>query len=182
MEVSVGEEAVLVDGIEQGALPSQRHLVRLTQILGTEFVEGNLLVGAFPKHHLSIKQFQDSITHHSPPLRDDFPVSWRCRSCACSSLSSSCLHRYKDFNPHRSSTSLTCVQDNLEACEVVKDVVSSGKLTHPVRLVLLVLLLVGKEGRGEADETKSKASSYPGGMVAIPFLASSLPLGVSRCY
>ena len=63
MEVSVGEEAVLVDGIEQGALPSQRHLVRLTQILGIEFVEGNLLVGAFPKHHLNIKQFQDSITH-----------------------------------------------------------------------------------------------------------------------
>ena len=63
MEVSVGEEAVLVDGIEQGALPSQRHLVRLTQTLGIEFVEGNLLVGAFPKHHLNIKQFQDSITH-----------------------------------------------------------------------------------------------------------------------
>ena len=67
MEVSVGEEAVLVDGIEQGALPSQRHLVRLTQILGTEFVEGNLLVGAFPKHHLNIKQFQDSITLTSSP-------------------------------------------------------------------------------------------------------------------
>ena len=67
---------------------------------------------------------------------------------------------------------------------MVKDVVSSGKLTHPVRLVLphLVLLLVGKEGRGEADKTKSKASSYPGAMVAIPFLASSLPLSVSRCY
>ena len=52
VEVGVGEEAVLVDRVEQRSFPRHRHLVRLPHILRIEFRGRDLLVDRLAKHHL----------------------------------------------------------------------------------------------------------------------------------
>ena len=52
VEVGVGEQAVVVDGVEERALPRQGHLVRVPHILRVELRGRDLLVGRLAEHHL----------------------------------------------------------------------------------------------------------------------------------
>ena len=52
MKVRVGEEAVLVDRVEQVAPVLNRQLVHVDDEVGVELGGGDLLVGRLAKHHL----------------------------------------------------------------------------------------------------------------------------------